>query len=562
MIIAAICIVLVSIGIGYISYNTMENQILTMAADKALVVGVMTGKQIDKNVLARFGPGDERLTMYVGIRDLMIDFKEAGGAKYLYTLYTDGTTVYYGVDAEKDAENREAIGNPFPVSYEDLKPVFENGENLAVPEFDLTNGECLITSYAPLVDFGGEVIGAVGVDYDATDLMDELTTLQMLIILIVLLGCTISMVILYFATGRIVKSVKQVNDKLDELISSDGDLTQTLAVRTGDEMEVMGGLINNLLAYIREIMLHVAGDSASLTDASNVMLQGMVEAKENIVDVSATMEEMNAAIEETSASVDHVTESVGVMNDAIGAMAAKAKSGADYTTQINKKAQDIKADAVTEQTGAREKSKEMAERAGEAMERSKAASEIEVLTGNILEIAEETNLLALNASIEAARAGEAGRGFAVVAGEIGKLAQNSANAAAKIQQVSKTVMEAVDALSTETGNMVTFIETTAMNGYDKLVETCEEYQQDAASLQETMVHFEEQAETLQKTIAEVDDAIQAVDFAMEENAKGVSGVTETVSGLTQNMITLEEQANKNQKVSVELDGEVHKFKLE
>ena len=126
----------------------------------------------------------------------MIDFKEAGGAKYLYTLYTDGTTVYYGVDAEKDAENRETIGNPFPVSYEDLKPVFENGENLAVPEFDLTNGECLITSYAPLVDFGGEVIGAVGVDYDATDLMDELTTLQMLIILIVLLGCTISMVIL------------------------------------------------------------------------------------------------------------------------------------------------------------------------------------------------------------------------------------------------------------------------------------------------------------------------------------------------------------------------------
>jgi len=49
---------------------------------------------------------------------------------------------------------------------------------------------------------------------------------------------------------------------------------------------------------------------------------------------------------------------------------------------------------------------------------------------------------------------------------------------------------------------------------------------------------------------------------MEENAKGVSGVTETVSGLTQNMMTLEEQANKNQKVSEELDNEVHKFKLQ
>ena len=204
----------------------------------------------------------------------------------------------------------------------------------------------------------------------------------------------------------------------------------------------------------------------------------------------------------------------------------------------------------------------MAERAERAMERSKAASEIEILTGNILEIAEETNLLALNASIEAARAGEAGRGFAVVAGEIGKLAQNSANAAAQIQEVSKAVMEAVESLSAETGNMVDFIETIAMAGYDKLMETCENYSQDAEKLQKTMVHFEEQAQSLQGTISQVDEAIKAVDSAMEENAKGVSEVTETVSGLTQNMMTLEEQANKNQKVSEELDNEVHKFKLQ
>ena len=76
-----------------------------------------------------------------------------------------------------------------------------------------------------------------------------------------------------------------------------------------------------------------------------------------------------------------------------------------------------------------------------------------------------------------------------------------------------------------------------------------------------MEHFKEQAASLLGTIAVVDDAIQAVDFAMDENAKGVSGVTDTVSELTQNMMTLEEQANKNQKVSEELDSEVQKFKL-
>lgn len=561
MLIAAVCIALVSISIGTIAYSSMESELLLMAADKAQAIGVLAAKQVDKNVVARFGPGDERLSQYVGIRDLLIDIKESSNVLYMYTLYTDGTTVYYGVDGDK-SEDHAIIGEEFIESYDFLKPVFEKGEVLAIPEIDTAEGECLVTSYVPLTDYSGAVVGALGVDYDASGFQEELDNLKMLVTLVVLLGCTISLVFLYVATGRIVKSIKLVNDKLDELIHSDGDLTQTITVRTGDEMEVMGGLINGLLAYIREIMVNVSDNSALLTDASVTMLHGMVDAKEGIVDVSATMEEMNAAIEETSASVDHVTESVSVMNDAISDMAAKAKRGAEYTTKINKKAQEIKANAGTEQLDAKAKSKEMADRAEEAMERSKAASEIEVLTGNILEIAEETNLLALNASIEAARAGEAGRGFAVVAGEIGKLAQNSANAAAKIQEVSKTVMEAVEALSAETGNMVTFIETTAMSGYDKLMETCEEYQQDAASLQATMVHFEEQAASLQNTISEVDDAIQSVDFAMEENAKGVSGVTETVTGLTQNMMTLEEQANKNQKVSEELDNEVHKFKLQ
>lgn len=561
MIIATVCILAVSFTISGIASSTLEDQMIAMAADKAKSIAVLVANQLNGDGIAQLKPGDEENVTYKQTRALLDDLKKVSNVLYLYTLYAQKSTVYYGVDGDY-SENFCPMGEEFSESYEVLKPVLSQGETLAVNEIEFSDGEYMITSYAPIRDFYGEVVGAVGVDYDAAPIRAEIEALKLSSTIVTIVGSVISILLLYIATGRVVKSITMVNGKLDELIHSDGDLTQALAVRTGDEMEVMGGLINGLLSYIRDIMLNVSNNSNVLTDASITMLNGMVEAKEGIVDVSATMEEMNAAIEETSASVESVTESVTVINRAISDMALNAKLGVEYTTKINTNAKEIRESAVAEQAAAKAQSDEMAERAQLAMDRSKAVGEIEVLTGNILEIAEETNLLALNASIEAARAGEAGRGFAVVAGEIGKLAQNSANAAAKIQEVSKTVMEAVEALSSETGNMVTFIETTAMNGYDKLLETCKSYGKDANHLQLTMEMFEEQANSLQNTVSEVDEAIRAVDFAMEENSKGVSGVTETVSGLTENIMVLEEQANKNQKVSEELDGEVHKFKLQ
>lgn len=561
LMISGVAIVVVAMVIGAVSFMTLQSQMLTMAADKALAIGRLVEREIDADSLVDLKPGGEDSSFYKTTQNTLAQLKTLSGVKYLYTLYTDGTTVFYGVDGDK-SENCCAIGEEFSETYEFLSGVFARGENLAVASIEEDDGEPLITSYVPVIDSNGIMVGALGVDFDATGILAELNALKMQIILTAVIGCAVALVILFIATSRIVKSIGRVNDKLDELVSSDGDLTQALDVRTGDEMEVMGGLINQLLSYIRDIMLHISDNSNSLTNTSNTMLRDMVDAKEGIVDVSATMEEMNAAIEETAASVDHVTEAAGVMNTAVAEMVANAKKGAEYTGQINKKAQEIRAKAEEDQRDARRRSGEMADRAGEAMERSKAAAQIEILTGNILEIAEETNLLALNASIEAARAGEAGRGFAVVAGEIGKLAQNSANAAAQIQQVSHDVMSAVESLSTETGNMVSFIETTAMNGYDKLMETCEEYQQDAASLQNTMEQFETGANSVKQIITEVNEAINAVDVAMEENAKGVSDVTETMSSLTENIMTLEAQANENQTVAQELEEEVHKFKLQ
>ena len=128
----------------------------------------------------------------------------------------------------------------------------------------------------------------------------------------------------------------------------------------------------------------------------------------------------------------------------------------------------------------------MAVSVNEKIEKSKAVEEISVLTDNIIGITEQTNLLSLNASIEAARAGEAGRGFAVVADEIGKLAANSAETAGKIQKVSVKVIEAVNELTQKAETMLHFMDETAMEGYEKLLETSQNYRNDIADLNRRM----------------------------------------------------------------------------
>jgi len=559
---ATFCIVAVAVTIGTVSYITMQDKVIEMAADKARAIGIMAAREIDWNVIDTLKVGDEGTAGYKEIQTRLATMMRQSGVKYMYTLYVKDGVVYYGIDGDQ-SEECCAIGEEFEVSYEELMPAFEQNQTIAVAEFDEDeNGVKLITSYVPIQDDCGLVVGVLGVDYDGSDLHAELTNMQMKMVLFMLIGSVASILIMTWGIRTVTKSINLVNNKLEELVSSEGDLTQTLDVRSGDEMEVMGNSINRLLAYIREIMVHVAHNSESLQDSSYKMLQDMVAAKEGIVDVSATMQEMNAATEETAASVTHVTEAVGNMNDAIAVMAEDAKSGADYTAEINKRAQTVRSEAEKEQEQAKALSAEMARRAEEAMRRSKAAEQIDVLTQNILEITEETNLLALNASIEAARAGEAGRGFAVVAGEIGKLAQNSADAAAKIQQVSKEVMGAVETLAAETGEMLSFIETTAMQGYDKLLSTCEAYSADAASLNETMENFKAVAVSMENSVSSVQEAIQAVDVAMDENAKGISEASETIAGITQSVVELEGQAGANQTLAEELNGEVNKFKLE
>ena len=308
-------------------------------------------------------------------------------------------------------------------------------------------------------------------------------------------------------------------------------------------------------------MLNISDGSVRLNMSAEEMVSHMLSARGNVEDVSATMEEMSAGMEETSASISQINESVETMYAKVKQVYSNALGSNSSTEAIQEKARNIYINAGDEQKKAHSMSKEIAASVNEMIKKSKSVEEIELLTENIIEITEQTNLLALNANIEAARAGEAGKGFAVVAGEIGNLANNSAQAATRIQTVSEEVIAAVQGLADEADKMLRFIEETAMQGYRSLLTTSEDYRKDVEDIHAVMNTFAEAATELEHTADSIKEMVGAVDIAVEESTKGIVNVTETVAELTETITGIEKEAEGNKNISSGIENEVGKFKL-
>ena len=203
----------------------------------------------------------------------------------------------------------------------------------------------------------------------------------------------------------------------------------------------------------------------------------------------------------------------------------------------------------------------MAAMVHQKIEKSKDVEKIRELTKNIITITEETNLLALNASIEAARAGEAGRGFAVVADQIGKLASNSAASATEIQKVTADVIQTVDELAAEAQEMITFMNETALGGYEKLLETSESYQNNVGNMNEMMQRFATENEQLKLNMNEIKTALGDVKTAVSESAAAVTNVAETAVRLADHVREIGKESDFNLEIVDRLNNEVGKFKL-
>lgn len=555
ILIVAICAV-----IGVTSYQSVNEGMVTVGVEQAKMAAKIALEVTDGDRVEQITPGCENTDNYKSLLTDMRKVQKEYGILYMYTLYTDGSQVYYGVDTDTSKLQAE-VGKKFEESYEMLEGVL-HGEDYVQNYIDYSEYGDVISVYKPITNSSGEIVGMLGCDYDASAIVKKLNQIIQEVIIIVVVCTVLSCVLLGIIVGRITGNLKLVDRKIFDLVHSDGDLTQKLDITTGDELELIANNVNILLEFIREIMQNIASNSLLLNDSASNVVKQLFSAEGSITDVSATMEEMSAAMEETSASLNQINSTTEEVYQNVQIISDNANSGRKSSDVIMEKAAEIHDNAKIQKEIAKQQAQAMASSVNEKIEKSKAVKEISVLTDNILNITDETNLLSLNAGIEAARAGEAGKGFAVVANEIGQLATDSAETAVQIQKVSTQVIEAVDELANTAETMVKFMEETVMSGFDKLCETSENYRHDVGEMNQMMQSFAEESESMKNSMDQIRESIAAVNIAVEESTEGVTSVAQVSTDLANNVGEIRNEANANEEIATKLDSEVNKFKLQ
>lgn len=557
---ATILIIVMCAVIGLNSYIRIKTGMIQLGVEEAQMAASIAKFVVDGDSLSHVGAGFENTQEYEDNLKALRQIQNLCGIAYLYTLHTDDNTrLYYGIDTD-DSAGHQNPGNPFDGEYAEFADVFA-GQEYVQDYIDQTEDGILISAYLPIKDSAGKVSAVLGCDYDASYVLDRIEGARNSILQISGLCLILTLAVLNVIVNRIMRSLNKVDRKIYDLVHSEGDLTQKLDVSSGDELELIAGNVNTLLEYIRGIMLQISANSTQLGASTETIAGSLVRAKDNISDISATMEEMSASMEETNASLHQVDDSVIHIMESIGSISAKASSERDSAAKIAEKVQAIYKSAQADRTDAERQAAELSEHMNERIERSKAVEQIDTLTTEILNITDQTSLLALNASIEAARAGAAGKGFAVVASEIGSLADNSARAAVGIQQVSQEVIHAVNELANESEQMIRFMNETAMAGYERLLDNSLNYKNDVGHLSETMNDFADESLLLNNNIDSIKEAVDAVNTAVSESTKGIVGVTEMASDMTVGMARIKDEAESNRDVARQLETEVLKFKL-
>ncbi len=377
--------------------------------------------------------------------------------------------------------------------------------------------------------------------------------------IIAVFAILLTSVVIIVIVNYLIKPISKISDGVTAM--ADGDFTISINSSSNDEIGIMSDKVEDFIVRMRDMLKNVALESDKLQDqsrTSDVVAKSMYEASEK---QAKAMQNLNSTVDELAKAVNEIAINAQTLTEVVSdtrSNSAKANESMQESVEISKQG---KTDMEKLSFAMTQIQKSIEELLLSINKVGDASEQITGIVGLIGEIAEETNLLSLNASIEAARAGEAGKGFAVVAGEIGKLAQNSAdnaqNIAKLIEQIRNLISDVVTQANTSAENIQsnTVLIDTAVETFDKIYENIAT----SSDLVTDMI----------TGVTKVDDVATNVAAISEEQAASADEILETskqmveqAENITRHSEDVAANSEELSDTSEKLTSYVSKFKLE
>ncbi|NOJ04804.1 methyl-accepting chemotaxis protein [Vibrio splendidus] len=406
------------------------------------------------------------------------------GEGYMF-IATNKGTVYTHPDTKLLNKNISSLG----LNFSDVQKALTSGKDTSI---DLNGSDYVL--YARAID-GTSLITVSVVNHDSlvAPLFDAVIG-QVLVTLLVVIVCTILFNLLCTILFRPLNHVSQA---LAQIANGSGDLTQRIHVENQDEVGELAHNFNTFVGSLQQLIGHIRGQSEQLNSQSEQSTQR----------ANRSVDELNHQQQEITMVATAVTEMACATQEIASHAEQTAKAAQDSATSTN----SGHALVVDTKGSINNLANEVNEAGNVISELNKHAQEISTVLATIQGIAEQTNLLALNAAIEAARAGEQGRGFAVVADEVRVLSQRTHSSTEEIKST-------IDILQKTTGQAVELMESSS-----KLA-----------------IHSVEDADRASHALEEINTAVALISDMATQIATAAEEQTHVTGEITQNVTTIKD----------------------
>ncbi|WP_373974180.1 methyl-accepting chemotaxis protein [Chitinibacter sp. SCUT-21] len=363
------------------------------------------------------------------------------------------------------------------------------------------------------------------------DLEAQATWIHTTFISLVIFAGVLGAMITVWLARSILRPIEQIQREI-ALIESDHDLTRRIHYQGRDELGATAVTINqmlealsNTLQQIQNRSVQVRTWSEHLANSSALVREGSAQQTENASEVAASLAD--------------ITRNVGHVSDlSLNAQQLSAESGSsaqEGVKQIQHMVKDIGQIAVS-----------IGHAAKSAEELDASSDRISGITAVIKDVADQTNLLALNAAIEAARAGEQGRGFAVVADEVRKLAEKTSQSALEITQMISAIQQSAKSMAQQMRESVSYVE-----GGQQIAQSA------GASIEAISARTKQVVER----IDEVSTALQEQSHSSQHVSSAVQQMSHMIADNTQVMFGVASTAQELGRLADDMHREIAKFKV-